>query len=131
MIIPTFIALVSISTALLCVTTTYCSLLVKLEVIVCLIIDNQQYERYGITARSDIGFLMWDKDDSRTMRYNIGSRIKTPAYPLWVIKCNEMMGVLFNPNKELMRSHNAENRSVASDVIGENLSQNIFPWPIL
>ena len=70
----------------------------------------QQNERYGITTRSDIGILVWDKDDERTSRYNLGSRIKTPTYPLWVTKCNEMMGVLFNPNKELMRSHNAENR---------------------
>ena len=75
--------------------------------------EFQQQERVGIVGRSDIGFLIWDKDEDKTATYNIGSRIKTPTYPLWVTKCNDQMGVLFNPNKELMRSHNAENRQGA------------------
>ena len=45
-----------------------------------------------------------------TEALNLGSRIKTPSLPLWVTRCNGSFGVLFNPNKDLLRSHNAEKR---------------------
>jgi hypothetical protein len=57
------------------------------------------------------GFLVWDKNASATSTYNIGSRLKTPVLPLWVTRCNDVIGILFNPNKDLLRSHNAEKRS--------------------
>jgi hypothetical protein len=50
------------------------------------------------------------KTESITAGYNLGSRLKTPTLPIWVVKCNGKVGVLFNPNKELMKSHHAENR---------------------
>jgi len=40
----------------------------------------------------------------------MGSMLKTPALPIWLVKCNGKLGVLFNLNKELMKSHHAENR---------------------
>ena len=53
---------------------------------------------------------MWEKDAEKTAAFNIGSRLKTPSLPMWMTKCNGQMGILFNPNKELMRSYHAENR---------------------
>ena len=70
----------------------------------------QQEDRHGVIQRNDIGFLIYDKDDLRTAQHNLGSRLKTPLLPIWITKCNEQVGVLFNPNRELMRSYHAENR---------------------
>ncbi len=70
----------------------------------------QLQNRVGIEQRCDLGFLLWDKNASRTSAFNIGSRLKTPVLPLWVTRCNDVIGILFNPNKELLRSHNAEKR---------------------
>jgi len=67
-------------------------------------------ERSGAIGRNDIGFLIWEKDQLRTEKWGLGSRMKTPTLPMWVTKVNGQIGVLFNPNKELMRSYNAENR---------------------
>merc|ERR1712079_819172 len=67
-------------------------------------------ERSGVIGRNDIGFLLWEKDQCRTEKWQLGSRMKTPTLPMWVTKVNGQLGVLFNPNKELMRSYHAENR---------------------
>merc|ERR1719189_1214727 len=67
-------------------------------------------ERAGAIGRNDIGFLLWEKDQLRTEKWGLGSRMKTPTLPMWVTKVNGQIGVLFNPNKELMRSYHAENR---------------------
>ena len=40
----------------------------------------------------------------------VGSRLKTPLFPVWVTLCKETYGLLFNPNKELTRDYHAENR---------------------
>ena len=44
------------------------------------------------------------------MDFNLGSRLKTPVLPIWVTCINDEWGVLFNPNKDLMKSYSAENR---------------------
>ncbi|HIE63092.1 MAG TPA: DUF4205 domain-containing protein [Candidatus Poseidoniales archaeon] len=67
-------------------------------------------ERTGVIGRNDIGFLIWDKSEDRTAKWQLGSRLKTPTLPMWVTRVNDNYGVLFNPNKELMRSYHAENR---------------------
>ncbi len=41
---------------------------------------------------------------------NLGSRLKTPVLPIWVTWCGRSWGVLFNPNRDLMKSYQAENR---------------------
>ena len=39
-----------------------------------------------------------------------GSRLKTPAIPIWVTSCCGHYGVLFNSNRELLRNYHAEKR---------------------
>ncbi|CAG5052148.1 unnamed protein product [Parnassius apollo] len=39
-----------------------------------------------------------------------GSRLKTPALPIWVTCCSGHYGVLFNTNRELLRNYHAERR---------------------
>ena len=73
-------------------------------------LPKQIYDRVGVIKRNDIGLLLWEKDMSRTAKWQLGSRLKTPTLPMWVTKVNGHYGVLFNPNRELMRSYHAENR---------------------
>ena len=67
--------------------------------------------KVGITNRNDIGFLFWDTNPKQTQEAGLGSRLKTPVLPIWVTCVNGNWGVLFNPNKDLMKSYAAENRS--------------------
>ena len=66
--------------------------------------------KVGITNRNDIGFLFWDTNPKLTQAAGLGSRLKTPVLPIWVTCVNGNWGVLFNPNKDLMKSYAAENR---------------------
>lgn len=70
----------------------------------------QGTERVGITSRNEIGLLLFEKDDETTLEFGLGSRLKTPVLPIWISRCNGKLGVLFNTNRELMRSYHAENR---------------------
>ena len=80
----------------------------------CVNVENEETgevaERVGVEGRNEIGMLLFEKDDYSTEKWNLGSRLKTPALPMWVTMVNGTYGVLFNPNKELMRSYHAENR---------------------
>ncbi|XP_030053614.1 putative ubiquitin carboxyl-terminal hydrolase MINDY-4 isoform X2 [Microcaecilia unicolor] len=61
----------------------------------------------GITVRSDIGFL------SRFEHYNIcqvGSYLKTPKYPIWVVCSESHFSILFCLRKELMNDWKIERR---------------------
>ena len=49
-------------------------------------------------------------ETNSTKDAGIGSRLKTPVLPIWVSCVNGEYGVLFNPNKDLMKSYSAENR---------------------
>ena len=64
----------------------------------------------GVLQRNEIGLLVWEKDEKTTELMNLGSRMKTPVLPIWVTRINQNWGVLFNPNKDLMKSYSAENK---------------------
>jgi len=74
--------------------------------------DNYDFGdgKVGIISRNEIGLLMWDTDEVTTEKINLGSRLKTPVIPIWITCVNGNWGVLFNPNRDLMKSHAAENR---------------------
>ena len=40
----------------------------------------------------------------------VGSRLKTPSLPVWVVCAEDNWGVLFSPNVDLMNANNMENR---------------------
>ena len=77
-------------------------------------------------VRNDLGFIIWSTNEEKTMNFNLvtkngasykcdpnseqGSRLKTPVLPIWVTCINNEWGVLFNPNRDLMKSYSAENR---------------------
>uniref|UniRef100_A0A0K2T8T9 Ubiquitin carboxyl-terminal hydrolase MINDY n=2 Tax=Lepeophtheirus salmonis TaxID=72036 RepID=A0A0K2T8T9_LEPSM len=67
-------------------------------------------EKMGVMNRSELGFLLWEFNEDKTALFNVGSRLKTPIYPIWITCCNQQYGILFNPNKELMKSYQAERR---------------------
>ena len=86
----------------------------EVEYLLCPTVIQKMFQygdgKVGITSRNDIGFLFWDTDEGTTQEANVGSRLKTPVLPIWVTCINENWGVLFNPNKDLMKSYSAENR---------------------
>ena len=53
-------------------------------------------------------FILWTADT--IILDSAGSRLKTPVLPVWLTYCRGSWGVLFNPNKDLMKSYQAENR---------------------
>lgn len=66
--------------------------------------------KVGIVNRNEMGLLVWNTNQKMTEDMNLGSRLKTPILPIWVTCVNGNWGILFNPNKDLMKSYAAENR---------------------
>lgn len=97
--------------------------------------DHYALPQFGILSRATIGLLILGADSEisimvgthlvyrkhRTLypRFSAhlqhpskqpGSRLKTPALPVWVTCCGDHFGVLFNSNRELLRNYHAEKR---------------------
>ena len=60
--------------------------------------------------RNEFGFFYWNSDNKKMAAIDLGSRYKTPILPIWLTCIQDSWGVLFNPNKDLMKSYAAENR---------------------
>lgn len=72
----------------------------------------QALPQFGILHRSDIGLMVWEGESeaAHSSTRQPGSRLKTPAIPIWVTSCCGHYGVLFNSNRELLRNYHAEKR---------------------
>lgn len=72
----------------------------------------QALPQFGILARSAIGLLILEGEShaSTLLSRQPGSRLKTPALPVWVTSCCGHYGVMFNSNRELLRNYHAEKR---------------------
>jgi hypothetical protein len=64
----------------------------------------------GIHVRSPIGLLIWMRTEEKTAAYKLGSRLKTPIYPIWLIVASEQSGVLFSDDRDLLRDYRSEIR---------------------
>ncbi|CAD0195173.1 unnamed protein product [Chrysodeixis includens] len=76
--------------------------------------DHYAMPQFGILSRSPVGLLVWYGGEENS-KHNInkqfpGSRLKTPALPIWVTSCSGHYGILFNTNRELLRNYHAERR---------------------
>ncbi|XP_064112362.1 inactive ubiquitin carboxyl-terminal hydrolase MINDY-4B-like [Macrobrachium nipponense] len=73
--------------------------------------DSMAKAKTGLLTRGEIGLLEWEKQEGKKQYINVvGSRLKTPSMPVWVVRSGEFYGVLFNPNRDLTRDYHAENR---------------------
>ncbi|XP_053601649.1 inactive ubiquitin carboxyl-terminal hydrolase MINDY-4B isoform X1 [Plodia interpunctella] len=76
--------------------------------------DHYAMPQFGILSRSPVGLLVWyggeDGSKSNINKQYPGSRLKTPAMPIWVTSCSGHYGLLFNTNRELLRNYHAERR---------------------
>ncbi|CRK99330.1 CLUMA_CG012562, isoform A [Clunio marinus] len=74
--------------------------------------DHYALPQFGILSRSRVGLLIWDGagEALRVQSRQPGSRLKTPALPVWVTSCMGHYGVIFNSNRELLRNYHAEKR---------------------
>ncbi|XP_074658271.1 inactive ubiquitin carboxyl-terminal hydrolase MINDY-4B-like [Tubulanus polymorphus] len=64
----------------------------------------------GVTDRSDIGYLYFNKFEAEKFRTDVGSMLKTPKLPIWLTNINGQYGVLFSSNPELLRNWRVEHR---------------------
>lgn len=63
----------------------------------------------GIRNRSEIGFLSLEEHlDPKS--FQVGSMLKTPRFPVWVIKTGLRFGVMFSLNKDLVNDWRLERR---------------------
>ncbi|XP_042873507.1 inactive ubiquitin carboxyl-terminal hydrolase MINDY-4B-like, partial [Penaeus japonicus] len=69
----------------------------------------QSKPKTGVLKRAEVGHLVWQRSENK-WPVNVGSRLKTPTLPIWVVRSDDSYGVLFNPNRELLRDYHAENR---------------------
>ncbi|GAB0098483.1 Ubiquitin carboxyl-terminal hydrolase MINDY [Sergentomyia squamirostris] len=74
--------------------------------------DHYALPQFGILQRSSIGLIVWEGDNEAVQASSRqpGSRLKTPAIPVWVTSCCGHYGVVFNSNRELLRNYHAEKR---------------------
>lgn len=50
------------------------------------------------------------KTEEKTASYNLGSRLKTPLFPIWLVVASEHSGVLFSKDRDLLRNYRSELR---------------------
>lgn len=74
----------------------------------------------GIQVRSPIGLLIWMRNEEKTATYKLGSRLKTPLYPIWVVITSDQSGVLFSSDRNLLRDYRSEIRWILGE---KNLSK--------
>uniref|UniRef100_A0A674I6K2 MINDY family member 4B n=1 Tax=Terrapene triunguis TaxID=2587831 RepID=A0A674I6K2_9SAUR len=58
---------------------------------------------HGVLARSDVGYLHWNKEEVEHYRpLQVGSMLKTPKLPIWLCNINGTYSVLFSTNRLLL-----------------------------
>uniref|UniRef100_A0A8C8VMD3 Ubiquitin carboxyl-terminal hydrolase MINDY n=1 Tax=Pelusios castaneus TaxID=367368 RepID=A0A8C8VMD3_9SAUR len=58
---------------------------------------------HGVLARSDVGYLHWNKEEVEHYRLlQVGSMLKTPKLPIWLCHINGTYSVLFSANRLLL-----------------------------
>jgi len=68
---------------------------------------NGDAERKGFVGRSEFGMLLSKENPLFKL---LGVYMKTPILPIWLTKCEGQMGLIFNPNKDLLKSKGMENK---------------------
>ncbi|XP_050822139.1 inactive ubiquitin carboxyl-terminal hydrolase MINDY-4B [Gopherus flavomarginatus] len=65
--------------------------------------DGVQELLHGVLARSDVGYLHWNKEEVEHYRpRQVGSMLKTPKLPIWLCNINGTYSVLFSTNRLLL-----------------------------
>lgn len=63
----------------------------------------------GIKQRNDIGILYWDSKEEDNARTEIGSMLKTPKFPIWLVLMGKLnIAILFNTNIDLINNWRLE-----------------------
>ncbi|KAM8769919.1 inactive ubiquitin carboxyl-terminal hydrolase MINDY-4B [Rhynchonycteris naso] len=71
--------------------------------------EKSQEVLHGVLTRSDIGYLQWGKRASEGERLSqVGSRLKTPKFPIWLCDIRGRHSVLFSTNRHLLSDWRAE-----------------------
>ncbi|KAI9555731.1 hypothetical protein GHT06_018246 [Daphnia sinensis] len=70
--------------------------------------DNASIAETGLLIRSPLGLLLWMGNEEKTQATNLGSRLKTPIFPIWLVICCDQSGLLFCLDRALMRDYRNE-----------------------
>ncbi|EFX82045.1 hypothetical protein DAPPUDRAFT_49522, partial [Daphnia pulex] len=70
--------------------------------------DNAAVAETGVLIRSPLGLLLWMGNEEKTQAANLGSRLKTPIFPVWLVICCDQTGLLFCLDRALMRDYRNE-----------------------
>ncbi|CAF0746276.1 unnamed protein product [Rotaria sp. Silwood1] len=67
--------------------------------------------QHGVKTRSSVGFLYWSKydEDSFWHKQEIGSMLRTPRVPVWLICLNRRYAIVFSTNINLLNNWIYEN----------------------
>lgn len=76
--------------------------------------DHYALPQFGILCRSRVGLLIWDGagEALRVTSRQPGSRLKTPALPIWVTCCMGHFGIIFNSNVSKYKSNIPSKRTL-------------------
>ncbi|XP_068441862.1 inactive ubiquitin carboxyl-terminal hydrolase MINDY-4B [Clinocottus analis] len=65
----------------------------------------------GVLSRGDVGYLHWSREQMERGRLlQVGSRLKTPRFPVWICCINSSFSVLFGLNRSLLSDWRMEHR---------------------
>ena len=56
----------------------------------------------------DIGILIYSKEAHVMKNLKVGTRLKNPSLPIWLICSNDNWGVLFSPNADILNQFTKE-----------------------
>ena len=73
--------------------------------------DGQALEKplNGLKKRNDVGLLYWDPKEEDDKRTEVGSMLKTPKLPIWLVLMGKnQIAILFNTNIDLMNNWRLE-----------------------
>lgn len=63
----------------------------------------------GIKQRNDVGILFWDSKEDDDSRTEIGSMLKTPKFPVWLVIMGKLnIAILFHTNIDLINNWRLE-----------------------
>jgi hypothetical protein len=73
--------------------------------------DLMEKPQHGVKGRCSVGFLYWSKydDDSFWHKQEMGSMLRTPKVPVWLICLNRRYAIMFSTNVNLLNNWIYEN----------------------
>jgi len=73
------------------------------------VMKNMEIVEKGVKRRCEIGYITHE-EFTDNKNFMVGSCLKTPLYPIWILKNNSNLGIIFSLKKELLNDWKLERR---------------------